>query len=464
MKTLFLDEIRICIGARAHSEMGLVSVTGISTDSRQIRAGDLFFAIRGPNFDGHQFLRSAVAAGAAGVVVEKSAALPEGMDPGRTLIVDDSVVALGKLAAYYRDELPCPVIAVTGSNGKTTTKELISHILGKRLRGQRSAKSFNNHIGVPLTLLAGDLHDEFLVAEVGSNHPGEIDYLGGIVAPNIAVITNIGESHLEGFGTLERVAAEKASLAKHVRAGGAVVVNGDREILLRLVRPPQAQVISFGRSESNDMRMTALTVEPGGVRFEVNNHFRFELPVLGAHNAVNCLAAIVVARRLGFEMEEIAEALRDFKLPAMRLELTSIGPYRVLNDAYNANPVSMKSAVEVLADFSTTGRRVFCCGQMMELGEKAEEFHRQLGRHIGTSRIDALVAVGQFAGSVVREAVAAGLSAERAWAFPAADDAEKELKNILCPGDLVLVKGSRSMKMELLIDGMKKLSGQGGPA
>jgi UDP-N-acetylmuramoyl-tripeptide--D-alanyl-D-alanine ligase len=458
MKTLFLDEIRDCIGARAHSEMGLVGITGVSTDSRQIKAGDLFFALRGPNFDGHQFIAEVFIAGAAGVVVEKSARLPEGVDMTRVLIVDDTVVALGKLAAYYREELACTVIAVTGSNGKTTTKEMISHVLGKRLRGRRSTKSFNNHIGVPLTLLAADVHDDFLVVEMGTNHPGEIDYLGNIVRPNIAVITNVGESHLEGLGTLDRVAAEKASLAKHVHTGGAIVVNGDRELLLRLISHPQAMVISFGMSEHNDMRITALTAETDRVRFEVNNRFPFELPVLGGHNAINCLAAIVVARRLGFEMADIAEALKDFALPAMRLELAIVGDYRVLNDAYNANPASMACALDVLRGFDTAGRRVFCCGQMLELGEKSEQFHRELGRSIGSANLGALVAVGAFARQMVDAAVAAGLDSGRAWAFDSAAEAGKALKNILRPGDLILVKGSRSMKMELLIDRMKELA------
>ncbi|MFA5863378.1 MAG: UDP-N-acetylmuramoyl-tripeptide--D-alanyl-D-alanine ligase [Phycisphaerae bacterium] len=456
MKTLFLDEIRDCLGARVQSDIPLVSVTGVCTDSRQIQSGDIFFAIRGPNFDGHQFIDQVFTAGASGVVVEKTAVLPANADFKRVLVVDDTVTALGKLAAYYRDELACTVIAVTGSNGKTTTKELISHILSKRLRGQRSTKSYNNHIGVPLTILSSEINDEFLVAEVGSNHPGEIDHLGSIVCPDIAVITNIGESHLEGLGSIERVAAEKASLTKHVRSGGAIVVNGDREMLLRLISHPQAMVISFGESENNDMRISSLAVESNCLRFEVNNHFKFELPVLGRHNALNCLAAIVVARRMGFEMADIAEALKDFKLPAMRLEVLQIGDKTVLNDAYNANPASMKSALETLEKYPTTGRRVFYCGQMKELGEQSEQFHRDLGRRIGSDHVDVLIAVGEYAKEVIHEAVSAGMPANHVWAFPDVVEAGKELKNIIKSGDLILVKGSRSMKMEQLIERMKE--------
>ena len=457
MKTLFLDEIRTAVGARVHGEVPLAGVTGISTDSRSSRQGDLFFAIRGPNFDGHEYVEAALATGAAGVVVDKRWVAPESVDAGRVLVVEDTVTALGKLGAYYRDQLACTVIAVTGSNGKTTTREMIHHILSKRLRGRRSVKSYNNQIGVPLTLLEADEHDDFLVVEAGTNHPGEIDYLGNIIRPDIAVITNIGESHLEGLGTLERVAAEKASLAKHVRPGGAIVVNGDRDVLPRLITQPQIMVIRFGTAETNDMRISAVTTNGQSMEFEVNKRFRFHLPVLGTHNALNCLAAIVVARRLGFEMEPIDEALKDFILPAMRLEVTPVGPFTVLNDAYNANPVSMKSALEVLTSYPTSGRRVFCCGQMRELGPESEKYHRELGRRIGSEAVDVLVAVGESAGAVAEEAVRAGLAKDRVWSFTDSEAAGRDLKKILVPGDLVLVKGSRAMKMERLIEQIKSL-------
>ncbi len=455
MKTLFLDEIRDRIGAKVQSDLPLTGVTGVSTDSRQIHPGELFFAIQGPNFDGHQFVRQVLDRGAAGAVVARGAAIPDQVDSRRLLVVDDTVTALGRLAAYYREELACPVIAVTGSNGKTTTKELIGHILRKKFRGQNSIKSFNNHIGVPLTILSSQANDEFLVVEIGSNHPGEIDHLGSIVNPNIAVITNVGESHLEGFGTIERVAAEKASLVKHVKAGGAIVVNGDRELLLRVISHPQAMVISFGLSANNDMRISALSTEMDGVHFEVNGKFKFHLPVLGEHNAMNCLSAIVVARRMGFEMNEIADALKDFKLPGMRLEMMKIGQYCVLNDAYNANPASMATALDVLQRYPSKGRKVFFCGQMNELGDQAEKYHRELGRRIGRHSIDVLVAVGSYSSQLVEEAIKSGLPAKNTMAFGTAAEAGEAVKQIVLPGDLILVKGSRSIRMEQIIEKLK---------
>jgi UDP-N-acetylmuramoyl-tripeptide--D-alanyl-D-alanine ligase len=458
MKTLILTEIRDRIGAKGHAEMPMTHVTGICTDSRQIQAGDLFFALKGPNFDGHDFAAKAFELGAAGVVVERDAKLPVGVDITRMLQVENSVTALGKLAGAYRDDLQGTIIAVTGSNGKTTTKELINHILSKKFKGRRSVKSFNNHIGVPLTIFGAEPGDDFLVVEVGTNHPGEIDHLGSIVRPDIAAIINVGESHLEGFGSIERVAAEKSALAKYVKPGGAVIANGDREILLRLIGKPDAMMISYGLAENNDMRITKLESTQGMIHFTINNKFDFDLPVLGDHNALNCLAAIVVARRMGMEMNQIAEALRDFKLPAMRLEVTPIGPYTVLNDAYNANPASMRSALGVLSKYECTSRRVFCCGQMFELGEHSEQFHLDLAKQIGTAKVDVMVAVGAYSAAMVREAVAAGMKQSHCFGFDTADLAATEIGKIIHSGDVVLVKGSRAVQMEKVIQGIKELS------
>lgn len=455
MKTLLLDEIRERIGAKVHAEMIPAAVTGVCTDSRLIKGGDLFFAIPGEKFDGHNFVADVLAKGASGVVVAKGKPLPSDIDIKKILVVDDTVIALGKLAAAYRDMLSGSVIAVTGSNGKTTTKEMISHILSKRYRVHRSIKSFNNHIGVPLTILSCENDVDFLISEVGTNHPGEIDQLAAIVRPDVAVITNAGESHLEGFGCVDRVAAEKASLAKHVKAGGVVIVNGEQELLLRLVKQAEANIISFGYLSSCDMRITSQSISENGISFDVNNKFHFDLPVLGMHNAMNALAAIVVARRAGLEMSEIAESLKDFKLPGMRLEVLKIGEYTVLNDAYNANPASMRAALSVLHEMKTSGRKVFCCGQMLELGERSEIYHRELARKIGNDGIDLLVTVGKYAREMVDEAVAAGLPVKNVFAYANSEEAGRAIGGLIQDGDLILVKGSRGIQMENVIEKIK---------
>lgn len=462
MKPLLLDEIRKCIGARRIADVPAVRIDGVSTDSREVREGQIFFAIRGDQFDGHEFVARAFAQGAAAAVVERVPNdLPEIHRP-RILVVDDVIKALGKLARWYRDQLVGTVIAVTGSNGKTTTKEMIYHLLRSRYRGRRAQKSFNNHIGVPLTLLSADVSDEFVVVEVGSNHPGEIDHLGGIVRPDIAIITGIAETHLEGFGSLDRIAAEKASLAAHVCPGGAVVVNGDHDSLLRLIGKPEATVIRFGQSENNDLRLTQVRSTERGLEFTVNNRFEFQLPVLGRHNAFNCLAAMAAARRMGLEMDQMARCLTDFRLPAMRLEVEQIGGFLVVNDAYNANPASMQSALEAFADLPGKGRRVFFCGQMYELGDDAEKYHRQLGRRIGCSGVNVLVAVGDYAPAVVEEAVSAGLAKKNARSYQNVDQAKADLHRIVSDGDVILVKGSRAARMESLVEQMRELTGSVG--
>jgi len=451
MKTLFLDEICEIISARCGADMNVYEVKGISTDSRTMRAGELFFAIKGEKFDGHDFVSSAFEKGAVGAVVEREPELTDESYRGRLLYVDDVIRAMGGLASYYRDELACTVIAITGSNGKTTTKEMIYHILSKRYKGKRSQKSFNNQIGVPLTLLDVEVNDEFLVSELGSNHPGEIDYLGNIVRPDIAVITQIGESHLEGFGSIDRVASEKASIVRHVRAGGAIVANGDNHILMRLISHPEATVFSFGTSEDNDMRVGQIVQRKGGIKFTVNGRFKFFVPVIGRHNAINCLAAIVVARRMGFEMDQINEALSDFRLPAMRLEVIDADGVTIINDAYNANPVSMSAAIDVLVNYPCRGRRIFCCGDMLELGSQSESFHRQLGARIGCSEIDVLIVVGGFAKQVGKEAISAGLKRENVFVSEKTEQVSEVLKSLICQGDVILIKGSRAMKMEKII-------------
>ncbi len=453
MKTLFLDEICEIIGARCESDenMRIRKITGISTDSRTIKTGELFFAIKGKTFDGHDFVNAALEKGAIAAVVQKEIALPKNKQE-KLLYVDDVILSLGKLASYYRDELACTVIAITGSNGKTTTKEMIYHILSKRYKGKRSKKSFNNHIGVPITILEADADDEFLITEIGTNHPGEIDYLGNIVRPDIAVITQIGESHLEGFGSLERIAAEKSSLVKYVRAGGAIIVNGDNPILLRLISHPQAMIFSFGISDDNDMRVSAIEQSKNGIYFRVNDKFDFFIPIIGKHNAINCLAAIIVARRMGFEMKEINNALRDFELPEMRLNIYKTNGITFINDAYNANPVSMSAAIDVLDNFPCQGRRIFCFGQMLELGRNSEKLHFQIAQKIARSKTNILIIVSEFAQSIREEAIKTGLKENCCFAANNIEQAKRILHEITQTGDVVLIKGSRAMRMEKIID------------
>jgi UDP-N-acetylmuramoyl-tripeptide--D-alanyl-D-alanine ligase len=382
MKTLTLEETVRAIRGRITAQPTATTINDVSTDSRTAGPGQLFFALRGPNFDGHDFVCEALRRGAAGAAVAQDSMGKRELSrdlPG-LIWVDEPRRALGRLATYHRRQLSATVIAVTGSNGKTTVKRMIDHVLGGSRRGTASPKSFNNDVGVPLTLLAADGAHDYVVVEIGTNAPGEVRTLGRIAEPNLAVITNVGESHLEKLGSVEGVAAEKASLVGCVRPGGQAAINADDPALLRHVsRDPAIRVTRFGTGEHADLRASGVELGPAASRFRVNDRFEFELPVPGRHNVVNALAAISAARGVGLSHDEIADRLRSFRLPEMRLEVETVGHIELIFDAYNANPQSMAAALDVFARHQHTGRRVLVLGDMNELGGDSERLHRRLG-------------------------------------------------------------------------------------
>jgi UDP-N-acetylmuramoyl-tripeptide--D-alanyl-D-alanine ligase len=345
------------------------------------------------------------------------------------------------------------VVAVTGSNGKTTVKRMIHHVLAGRLVGSCSPKSYNNQIGVPLTLLGVRPADDYVVCEVGSNAPGEVAALGRLCRPALAVITSVGPTHLERLLSVEGVAVEKASLLGELAGEGIGVVCGPggagegAAALNKAIRAHGRPVIRFGEGEGCQVRLTAYEPRPGGARFEVNGHFRVDLAVPGRHNALNALAAMTVAQRFGIDLEEAGEALADFEPAEMRLQPVAAGSVTILNDAYNANPASMSAAAEVLAEHSAR-RRVFVAGDMLELGADSPRLHRQTGRRIAQGGVDLLIAVGAM-GRYVAEGAAEGGS--RAEAFASVEEAAGAVPGLLRPGDVVLLKGSRGMAMERLV-------------
>ncbi|MGB2821942.1 MAG: UDP-N-acetylmuramoyl-tripeptide--D-alanyl-D-alanine ligase [Phycisphaerae bacterium] len=451
MKPLMLEEVRRAIHGRWLARGEALTVRSVTTDTRSARAGELFFALRGERMDGHRFLPQAAEAGCVGAVVAMDAELPDGMKTafdGGIIGVADTIAALGELGAYYRRQLGASVVAVTGSNGKTTVKRMIHHILARRLTGTCSPKSFNNAIGVPLTLLAVSAGDDYVVCELGTNAPGEISLLAGMARPDVAVITSVSPAHLEKLKSVERVAAEKASILGALAEDGLAVVCGDSELLARALRVYDRRIIRFGVSREAELRLTGH--EPLGrrQRFELNGCLWVDLPLAGRHNALNALAAIAVARRFGFERQEAAAALADFPGGDMRTEWIDLPGGTVINDAYNANPASLAAAVDVLAD-CPGARKVLVAGDMKELGEKTEEFHRQAGLAMAGRGVDLLITVGPLGRYIAMGAAEGGLQTE---AFDSGDAAGRQLRRLLRQGDTVLVKGSRAMAMEALID------------
>lgn len=465
MKPLKLDEIASAIAARPLGQLGRFATNAVSIDSRQVKTGELFFAIEGERHDGHDYVASAIDRGAMAAVVSKPDRVPADLHQlGLLLLVDDTTAALGRLAAFHRRQVRASVIGVTGSNGKTTTKEMIHHVLSGRRRGTAAPKSFNNAIGVPLTLLAVDPDDDYVVVEIGSNAPGEVAELARLAAPDIGVITSVSETHLDKLGSLEGVAREKASLVEHIREGGRAVITGESTLLDREVRtrcPRTVRRVTFGFGEDLDLRAADIEIGVGTIGFRVNDGAAVTLPMPGRHNVINALATIAVAEEFTIGVEEAAERLADFRLPSMRLEVHRWGEVTLINDAYNANPASMAAALDVLVQWPDARRRVFVAGDMRELGEVSQAKHEELGRRVAAANIDVLMAVGEFAETVAKSARKANGRIEIEIADDTASAAGR-LGGLIRAGDVVMLKGSRAVGLEVLA-GAIQAEAQGEP-
>jgi len=436
---------------------GEMSLQGICTDSRQARAGNVFFAIRGERFDGHDFLKEVTAKGVGAVVVEREkipAALPE----CAVLVVDDARRALGRLAAAYRREFGLPVIAVGGSNGKTTVKELIASVLRQRWKVLWSEASFNNDIGVPLTLLRLEKSYQAAVLEAGTNHPGELAPLVKMIQPKYGVITSIGREHLEFFGDVAGVAEEEGWLAELLPPDGRLFVNGDSEWTEAVVRRTRATVVRAGFGEKNDWQAKGVRLDKSGATFRVDapkHEFsgEYRVNLLGRHQVVNALLAVAVGEELGLDCSAVRDGLVDCKPARMRMEFWEAGGVRVLDDAYNANADSTVAALETLCDLPLQGRRVAVLGDMAELGGQSEAAHAEVGRRAAELGIGQLFAVGKMAPVMAAAARKAGLS--RVIEFADVEAAKSAVKNFLKAGDVVLLKASRAAHLERIAESLK---------
>jgi len=443
---------------------GAASPAGVSIDTRTLQPGDVFFAIAGENFDGHDFVGKAFEAGASLAVVVNG---PDVSPAGPTLQVKDTAAALQQLAAVWRDHLQSHdvrVIAVTGSNGKTTTRHLIHTALCARFAGTQSPKSFNNHLGVPLTLLAARASDDFVVAEVGTNHPGEIPHLSAIVRPDVAVITNVGTAHIGHFGTREAIGREKAALVQYLQPAGCAVVPCDEQwpdVVIPM--PSDTTLVKVGEDHSANFRVENIEADPAGVCFTVNGSRPINLPLVGRHNAVNAAMALAVARWCAVKDDDIAHALSRATAVPMRLDVRRLDaadgpPLVLLNDSYNANPNSMLAGLQTLQSYSPSrqGRRVAILGDMRELGDDGPAEHEHLGNAIvqlGDS--DAPIHRAVCVGELMQHCAAA---LQRVWrrdrvlhVVDIDETSGRRIAEALRGGDVVLLKGSRGMALERLI-------------
>jgi UDP-N-acetylmuramoyl-tripeptide--D-alanyl-D-alanine ligase len=432
-------------------------ITDVSTDTRTLRPGDCFFALTGNNFDGHNFVNDAFEKGAACAVV--SSGFQPKIAPAKPLLnVPDTVVALGELARFCRNDLNFKVVAVTGSVGKTTTRQIIYNVLSHHFKTWQSPKNYNNQVGLPLTLLAAPSNTEIVVAELGTNKAGEISYLSKIASPDVALITNVYPAHLEGFGSVDQIAKEKASIADGLKAGGKLIINADFPMLLDILAKKDIKPLTFGLSPQAQIRAENIIYSGFNTSFTIEGT-KIELPLPGQGNVFNTLAAWAVCRQFGASINDFAESVVTLKSVDMRSEILQIGSLTVINDCYNANPASMKNALHILTSLNTdnTRRLVFVCGDMNELGKDAERFHEELGRQIAQANVQLLIAVGSLTKFTAQTAKQVGNHNILVICTPDSLVACNILKNFIKDTDIILVKGSRIARLELAVEKLKEL-------
>ncbi|MFH2145745.1 MAG: UDP-N-acetylmuramoyl-tripeptide--D-alanyl-D-alanine ligase [Candidatus Omnitrophota bacterium] len=428
----------------------------ITTDSRVVKRGQLFVALKGERFDGHDFVKDALDNGAAGVLIEKKR-LAEIISLKKlinkpAIVVKNTTVALGQIARFHRQKFEIPLIAVTGSNGKTTTKEMIASLLSSDLDVLKSQDSYNNQIGVPLTLLKLTASCEVAVVEMGMNHPREVAYLADIALPNIAVLTNIGFAHLEFFKSIANIARAKCELLQALPKRSVAIVNADDANLMHEAKKYRVKLVTFGIDNNCAYRASGIRMENGILKFTLNKKHEFELQMLGACNVYNALAAIATGDTLGVDFEDMQKKLVAFRLSKLRMQVIKTGGIEFIVDCYNANPSSMEAAVSALLSVRGKKRKILVCGDMLELGKYSRKHHKSVGSLIGRSCMDRLVTVGRYGPDVAYAARDAGMDRESIYSCKDCNAAIRILKKELKPGDEVLFKGSRRMRLEIICE------------
>ncbi len=433
------------------------SVSGVTIDSRAVQAGQLFIAIDGENFDGHDYIASAMEKGACCAIADREIALDK--TAGAVILVDDTIVALGKLAAWYRRQLSAKVIAITGSAGKTTTRQILHEVLNRFYTCRQAPKSFNNNIGVPLTILSAEAADEILLLELGSNSPGEIEELARLANPDVAVVTFIGPAHLAGFGTLENVLKEKASIALGLKSGGTLYINGDQPELVEYVKNNfHVNTITFGTGENCDVIASDFQANGPAGALTIEGR-RVEVPLPGRAALMNILTVWSVCRDCNVPLSDVVGIIGLLRPVSMRMELEKAGAVTILNDCYNANPASMANALDCLKSFQQDGKRlIFIAGTMGELGSQSADLHHELGGQAADCQVDVVLAAGEFSADVVFGVI----GSKRAIVAQAFENTEQLCDNLhkyIQPDDIVLVKGSRLAGLEKAVRRLNELFG-----
>ncbi|NGZ73878.1 UDP-N-acetylmuramoyl-tripeptide--D-alanyl-D-alanine ligase [Saccharibacillus alkalitolerans] len=461
----------MCGGRLLDSAFAGRKVVGVSIDSRKIGEGCLFVPLGGSKADGHSYVAGSLQEGAAGSLWQRGR---EGAPGGALIEVDDVLEALQKLASAYLLASGAKVVGITGSNGKTTTKDMVFALLATSMRVHKTQGNFNNHLGLPLTLLAMPEETDVVVLEMGMSDLGEIALLAKIAPPDLAIVTNIGESHLLNLGSRENIARAKLEIASGTKPGGLLVYNGDEPLLPLVLKelegtlPEGLRTFTFGLGEDNDDYPTGMMQRGGGMTFTARSEgdICFSLPILGSHNVTNALAAMAAARAFGVDAPAMKEGLAGMQLTGMRIErLTGVSGLTLLNDAYNSSPTSARAAIDVLAGLEGYASKVLVLGDMLELGENEREFHREIGRYAGRAGLDAVYAFGPLSADSA-EGAREILGMQAVHAFTDKAEMIGHLLANLKPEDAVLVKASRGMKLEEVVYALRDepLTGEAGGA
>ncbi len=450
MEKVPVSEIVSAVNGILLSGSGDMMVDSVSTNSKELKKGALFVPIKGDKFNGHDFIESAFEAGAVATLTAEHDAI----NSNRAYIkVSDTKVALQRLAAYYRSKFDVPIVGITGSVGKTSTKEMIASVLSSKFKVHKTSGNLNGQLGLPLTILGLESQHEVAVVEMGISEFDEMDVLSQIAQPSHAVMTNIGVTHIENLHSRENIFKEKFKITKYLGEKDYLFINGDDEILCKMQGSANFNVVSVGILNDCMFMARNISCENETTSFELLHNGisqTFRIPTIGEHNVYNALVAIAIGLSMGMAANEIQDGLSSFKNINMRQNIHHLGDVTLIDDTYNANPDSMKSALKVLAKIPATGKRIAVLADMLELGELSEELHREVGGVAAKLGVDVIVTVGEFAKFIADEAK--NLKRDICiHSFDANKDACACLEQLICPGDCILVKGSRGMHMEEVV-------------
>ena len=453
MQPIAVDDLIAAIGGAPNWDLQRSeTVSRIEIDSRKIRRGDVFWAVEGKKFDGHDFVEDAFQNGASLAIVESGRT-----ETHQTIEVPDTLQALWDFAHWYRNQFDALVIGVTGSVGKTTTRRMIHNVLSAKFHGVESPQNYNNEFGVPLSLLQLNESHDYAVIELGASFPGEIGLLTELARPEVGVITAIGPSHLEDFESFENIVTTKAALIQALPQQGFAILNGDDRNIRKVAPTATCPITLVGEKKTNNLIAEHITFKNNEITFHVND-MTYQIPAVGHHHVTPALIAIAIGQQIGMTTDEIKSGLMAFEGVPGRCQVRKIGPWTVIDDTYNANPVSMSAACRLLKDWDTEHKRILLAGDMLALGEWSEDFHDLLGQEVTRSKIDQIIAFGSQADSVARSARKNGMDAGCLGVTRDVEVAMLLLDLWLDPGDVILIKGSRGMKMEAFLPRLEQLA------